>query len=84
MKTHHPQLMHISFHQHGPMLRRIRILLDRLGDLLSQTRLFRKPLAREPAHRVPSDLNKAVVAVDIGFAWRNHVGLVAEPQGVFE
>lgn len=66
------------------MLRGIRVLLDSLGDLPAQARLLGKPAAREPSNGVPSDFHQAMVAVDVGLGGRDHVGLVAEAERVFE
>lgn len=66
------------------MLRRIRILIDLLRDLLAQPRLLGKPLASEPSDGMPADLNSAQLPVDVGLAGGDHVGLVAETEGVLE
>jgi hypothetical protein len=71
-------------HKHRPMLRWIRILMDRLRDLLPQPCLLGEPLAPKPADRMPSNLDKTLVAVYLCDAMRNHIGLLAKTQGVFK
>lgn len=73
-----------STHQHRPVLRRIRILIDLLRDLLTQPRLLSKPLASQPSNGMPSNLNGPQFPVDISLAGRYHVRLVAEAEGLFE
>lgn len=66
------------------MLRRIRVLIDLLRDLLAQPRLLGKPLASEPSNGMPADIDGAQLPVDISLAGRYHVGLVAEAEGLLD
>ena len=71
-------------HKHRPMLRWIWVLMDRLRDFLPQSRLLSEPLAPKPADRMPSNLNKALVAVHLCDTVRNDIGLLAKTQGMFK
>ena len=76
--------MTVSAHQHRPVLRRVRILIDLLRDLLAQPRLLSKPLASQPSNGVPTNQDGAQFPVDISLTGRYHVGLVAEAKGLLE
>lgn len=71
-------------HKHGPMLRRIRILVHCLRDILPQPRLLGKPLSPKPTDGVPPNLDSTVVAVDVCDVVGDDVGFLAETEGVFE
>lgn len=71
-------------HKHSPMLRRIRILVHCLRDVLPQPRLLGEPLSPEPTDGVPPNLDGTVVAVDVCDAVGDDVGFLAKTEGVFE
>lgn len=73
-----------STHQHGPVLCRIRILVDLLCDFLAQPRLLSKPLPSKPSNGMPADHDSAKFPVDISLAGRYHIGLVAKAKGLLE
>jgi hypothetical protein len=60
------------------MLSRIRVLMDRLGDLSPQPRLLGKPLPSQPSNWMPADLDVAQLAADVGLSRRNDVRLLSE------
>ncbi len=69
--------MAIVAHKHRPVLRRVWILVDLLGDLLPQPRLLGEPFARKSGDRVPADLDGTVLSVDICLTRRYDIRLVA-------
>ena len=73
-----------SAYQHRPVLRRIRVLIDLLRDLLSQPRLLSKPLPSQAPNGMPADHDGAKFPVDVGLAGRYHIGFVAEAEGLLE
>lgn len=68
----------------GPVLRRVRVPVDLVGDHLAEARLLGEPLAREAADGVPPDLDGARRAVEQRLRHGDGVGLVAEPDGMLE
>lgn len=76
----HPQFMHITAHQHGPVLGWVRALMDLLGDHLTQPGLLGEPLASRPRDRMPAQLHGAGLAADVDLAGGHDVGPLAEPQ----
>lgn len=80
----HPQLVTILAHEHGPMLRRVRVPVDLFRDHLAQTSLLSEPLARQPGNRMPSYLNDAQRTVGQGLIGRYDIWLVAQPERDFK
>lgn len=66
------------------MLRRVRVLVDLIGDHLAQASLLGEPLAGEAADGVPADLDGAGGAVAPGLGDGDGVGDVAEAGGALE
>ena len=69
--------MNIVAYDHSPMLGRVRILANPLGDRLSDQRLS-EPLATSSRYRMPAKLNGARLSADIGFACRNNIRFTAK------
>jgi len=80
----HPQLMHKISDQHGPVLRRVRILADFLGDHFPESRFFGEPFPAHAGDGVPANLHRAERAVDARFARGYYIWFGAEAEGVFE
>lgn len=76
--------MDVVPHEHGPVLGRVRRLVNLLGDEATQPRLLGKPLARGPRDGVPAESDGAGLAVDLDVAWRDHIGLLAETEIVLD
>lgn len=83
-QTDHPQLMHKAAHQHGPVLRRIRALVNLVGDHAAQPRLLGKPFPRRACDGVPANLDGAQLAIDPDLAGRHNIGLFAETNLVLQ
>lgn len=66
------------------MLRGIGVLVDPLGDHLTEARLLGEPFASEAADRVPSDLDGARLDVHLGLGDGHHVRLVPKPRGALQ
>lgn len=82
--TIHPQLVDVVTHQHGPVLGRVRTLVDLLGDGPAQSSLLGEPLAGGPGDGVPTQLDDARVAVDFDVGRGHDVGFLAEAKLVFD
>jgi hypothetical protein len=67
-------------HQHSPMLRRIRILIDLFRNLLAESGLLGKPLAGKPGDGMPAYLDGALFGVDIGLFRRYDAGPVTQSE----
>lgn len=81
--THiHPQLVYIVAHQHSPVLRRVRTLVDLLSYGLAESRLLREPLARRSGDGMPSQLHGAGLAVDFDIGGWDHVCFLAKAEFV--
>jgi hypothetical protein len=76
--------MPIILHQHRPMLRRIGILVNLIGDKLPNHRLFGKPLPRGPGNGMPANVHGAGRVVDARRSRRDHIRLAAEAERVLE
>lgn len=76
--------MAVFTHKHCPVLRRIRVLVHRFGDLLPQPGVLGKPLTAQPADGVPAYLDGAMLPADIGLTGWNHVRFLSETEGVLE
>jgi len=72
--------MHVITDQHGPMLRRIRVAVNLLGDHLAEPRPLREPLARQSADRVPADEDLARLVIKFWVALGDDVGRRTEPN----
>jgi hypothetical protein len=82
--THHPKLVAVIIHEHGPVLRRVGILADVLGDHLSEAGLLGKPLARKAGDGVPANLDGAVLPDENGLARRYDARFAAKPERFLE
>ena len=63
LETYHPELMCEIPDQHSPMLCRIRILVDFIGNKFAKTCLISEPLACEAADRMPANLNLSRLSI---------------------
>lgn len=68
----------------GPMLCRIRILIDSLSDHLSQSRILGEPLAGGTTDGVPSNLDRPRALLELGLRQRDHVWCLSQADGVLE
>lgn len=82
--THHPQLVRVVADEDCPVLGRVWVVVDALGDHLAQTRVLGEPLAGEPADGVPADLDIARLAIADGLCDGHDVGRLAEAGGALE
>lgn len=82
--SHHPELVAVVAHKNGPMLRRVRVLIDLLRNHLAKSGLLGKPLAGKSRDRVPANLDDPRCSVDIGLGWRYDAGSVAQTERVLE
>ena len=76
--------MHIVIHQHRPMLRRVRVIVDVFCNHLPQSRLLREPLAARANNRMPSYMHGAQPTTYRGLAWRNNVGLLSKANRMLD
>jgi hypothetical protein len=79
-----PQFMNKVTHNTGPMLRRIRALVDFFGYHLSQPGLFCKPLASRTSYRMPAQLDSTGLLADANLTRRDGTCPLAESQLVLE
>lgn len=75
--------MSIITDQDCPVLRRIRILIDLLGNYPAQPGLLSEPLARAATHRMPTNLDRARWSLEAWLPIWNHVGLTSQADSVF-
>ncbi len=64
------------------MLSRVRIVVDALGDHLSEPRLLGKPLTPEAGDGMPTDLDGPGLVVSDWFPRGDSIGLRAQPGEV--
>lgn len=72
--------MHIVPYKHGPVLRRVRGLVDLVGDHLAQPGLLGEPFSCRPSHGMPAQLDGAGLAIDSDLTARDYVGSLAEAK----
>jgi hypothetical protein len=80
----HPKLVNVLPNENGPMLGRIRISADVLGDHLPYPRFISQPFPAHACDRMPAYLDNAKVSIHPGLAGRYHVWFRAEPEGMLE
>jgi hypothetical protein len=76
--------MTVFTHKHGPMLRWVRVLVDFFCDHFANHSLLGEPFPGRACHWMPANLNGAVLAIDIGLAWRYDIGFTAESNGMLQ
>ena len=76
--------MNVLPNENGPMLGRIRISADVLGDHLPYPRFISQPFPAHACDRMPAYLDNAKVSIHPGLAGRYHVWFRAEPEGMLE
>ena len=76
--------MTIVPHQNSPVLRRIGVFVNLVGNELAYHRLLGEPLPRGTGDGVPSDVDGAGRITDAGCPRRDHVRLAAETERVLE
>jgi hypothetical protein len=76
--------MGIVAHEHGPVLSRIRILLDLLRYDFSQARVLGEPLPSRTGHRMPADFNGSRRSVENWGRDGDNIRLMAKADGLFQ
>ena len=74
--THHPQLMREVADEHGPVLRRIRVVFDLFRDHLAQPRVLGEPPARHATDGMPSHLDRPRSLPELGLGHRDCIRLL--------
>jgi hypothetical protein len=72
--------MNITAYEDCPMLSRIRILVNLLGDELAKASLFGKPLASKSRNGVPTYLYKPMLPLDMRLILGDDIRLMAKAQ----
>ena len=74
--------MYIVAYEHSPVLGRVRIVVDTLGNHLSESRLLGEPLAPEAGDGVPTYLDGPGLIVSDWLRGRNNIRLRTQPGKV--
>ena len=70
--------------EYGPVLRRIRILVDLLGNHLTQPSVLCEPFSGNAAHRMPANFDCAKRPVHHRVRHRDDIGLMTETRCMLE
>lgn len=76
--------MHVVSYNNSPMLSRVRILPNSLGDGVTNDGLLGEPFSSRSSNRMPAQLDSSLLAIDIRLAMWNNTGPVTETQRVLE
>ena len=76
--------MTIVPHQNSPVLRRIGVFVNLVGNELAYHRLLGEPLPRGTGDRVPADVDGAGRITDAGCPRWDHVGFSAETERLLD
>lgn len=76
--------MSVVSYQHCPMLRRVWVLVDLLGDQLAEPGVFSEPFSSDSSNWMPANLDRTWSLLELRFRQGHRVGHMAKPYGMFK